>query len=83
MILVNHTSDNIFIFAGIFVPANGELPVAAESEHAVEASPLVQDYVKAGALSISKPAVVPPARSAPPPPAAPAKQPDAEVAAEG
>ena len=83
MILVNHTSDNIFIFAGIFVPANGELPVAAESEHAVEASPLVQDYVKAGALSISKPSVVPPKQSAPLPRAAPAKKSDPEAAAEG
>lgn len=52
MLIENLTEDNIFVFAGIAVPANGALPVSIEMQHAVETSPLVAEYVAVKMLRI-------------------------------
>ena len=52
MYLENTTDENIFIAAGIFVPARGTLSVSLEMHDMVSTSPLVADYVKAGELVV-------------------------------
>lgn len=52
MRILNKTNDNIQIAAGLYVPAQSDIPVMQESEQAVRTSPLVQDYVRAGSLEI-------------------------------
>jgi hypothetical protein len=58
MFLENTTDDNIFIAAGIFVPARSTLTVEMDMIAAVESSPLIADYVQSGALVLHKAAPV-------------------------
>ena len=68
MYLENKTDENIYIAAGIFVPARGTLTVSVEMHDMVTTSPLIADYVKAGDLELHGAAVEEPAT----PPAQPA-----------
>lgn len=50
MHLENKTDENIFVFAGIFVPGRGTLPVELDADEHVRKSPLIAAYISCGEL---------------------------------